>query len=50
MAVSPDGESLYVTNFFGGSGVSQFDVGAGGVLTPKSPATVTAGNGPPGWR
>ena len=40
--------SVYVTNFSGGSGstVSQYDVGAGGALTPKSPATVATGFGP----
>ena len=44
VAVSPDGKSVYVTNraVFGGS-VSQFDVVAGGALTPKTPPTVAAG-------
>jgi hypothetical protein len=32
----------------GGDTVSQYDVGAGGALTPKSPATVTAGTAPLG--
>src|SRR6185295_16732240 len=45
VAVSPNGASVYVTNF-GANSVSQYDVGAGGGLTPKSPATVGAGNGP----
>ena len=40
--MSPDGGSVYVTNFDGDS-VSQYDVGAGGALSPKSPATVAAG-------
>jgi DNA-binding beta-propeller fold protein YncE len=51
IAVNPDGNSVYVTN--AGSGVSsgtvsQYDVGAGGALSPKSPATVPAGDGPVG--
>jgi DNA-binding beta-propeller fold protein YncE len=49
--VTPDGKNVYVDNFGGGSPtnntISQFTVGAGGVLSPKSPATVTtAANGP----
>ena len=40
--MSPDGQSVYVTNILNGS-VSQYDVGAGGQLSPKSPATVAAG-------
>jgi DNA-binding beta-propeller fold protein YncE len=44
VAVSPDGRSVYVTNF-NGKNISQYDVGAGGTLTPKSPATVPT---PPG--
>jgi DNA-binding beta-propeller fold protein YncE len=52
VAVSPDGKSVYATNFPRGSGspttVSQFNVGAGGTLSPKSPATVGAGIGPEG--
>ena len=50
MAVSPDGKSVYVTNFFtdGAGGVSEYDVGAGGELSPKATATVAAGNGPYG--
>jgi DNA-binding beta-propeller fold protein YncE len=39
VAVSPDGKSLYVTNL-GLHTVSQFDVGPGGTLTPKSAPTV----------
>jgi YVTN family beta-propeller protein len=49
IAVTPDGKSVYVTNSsasFGGDTVSQYDVGAGGALTPKDPATVATG-GPP---
>jgi YVTN family beta-propeller protein len=50
IAVSPDGHSVYVTNIaaavsFDGT-VSQYDVGAGGVLSPKSPPTVPAGQSP----
>ena len=48
MAVSPDGGSVYVTNNGGANSVSQYDVGAGGVLSPKSPATVAAGDVPGG--
>jgi hypothetical protein len=47
LAVSPDGKSVYVTNFIGNS-VSQYDVGAGGALTAKTPATVPAGMTPAG--
>jgi DNA-binding beta-propeller fold protein YncE len=48
LAVSADGKSVYVasgtvTNNFS---VSQYDVGVGGTLSPKSPATVAAGRGP----
>ena len=39
IAVSPDGGSVYVTNLFSDN-VSQYDVGAGGALSPKSPATI----------
>ncbi len=55
VAVSPDGRSVYVTDFSlqvsgipPDSGVSQYDVGAGGALSPKRPALVTAGRGPIG--
>jgi DNA-binding beta-propeller fold protein YncE len=47
LAVSPDGQSVYVANQ-AGDNVSQYDVGAGGGLSPKSPATVTAGSIPQG--
>jgi YVTN family beta-propeller protein len=43
--VSPDGRSVYVGNT-GSNSISQYDVGAGGALTPKSPATVAAGTNP----
>src|SRR5205085_1732904 len=45
VAVSPDGGSVYVTNA-GDNSISQYDVGAGGALTPKSPATVATATGP----
>ena len=45
--MSPDGESVYVANVSSDS-VSQYDVGAGGALSPKSPATVAAGAFPRG--
>jgi hypothetical protein len=52
VAVSPDGESVYVTNFgeqdVTPGNVSQYDVGAGGALTPKGTATVGTGLGPSG--
>ena len=41
VAVSPDGKSVYVTNYGHlSSSVSQFDVGAGGRLSPKTPSTI----------
>jgi DNA-binding beta-propeller fold protein YncE len=48
IAVSPDGASVYVANFQEGlvgrpGSLSQYDVGADGGLSPKSPATVVAG-------
>ena len=47
IALSPDDQSAYVTNFQTNSNhVSQYDIGVGGKLSPKSPPTVTAGNGP----
>jgi DNA-binding beta-propeller fold protein YncE len=39
--VSPDGQCAYVTNYLDDN-VSQYDVGAGGEFSPKSPATVAA--------
>ena len=47
VAVSPDGQSVYVANSnypYGPGSVSQYDVGSGGRLSPKSPATVAAGD------
>jgi DNA-binding beta-propeller fold protein YncE len=41
VVVSPDGKSVYIANTAGS--VSQFNVGAGGKLSPKSPAKVTTG-------
>ncbi len=49
VAVSPDGKSVYVTNQDGISTpgtVSQYDVGPGGGLSPKAPATVATGASP----
>jgi DNA-binding beta-propeller fold protein YncE len=40
-------DSVYVTNNFGGS-VSQYDIGPGGALAAKTPATVAAGTNPIG--
>ena len=52
VAVSPDGGSVYVANGNGStsgpSTVSQYSVGAGEKLIPKSPATVAAGTNPTG--
>jgi len=53
VAVSPDGRSVYVANEGTGEpgedipGVSQYDVGAGGKLSPKNPATLAVGLGHP---
>src|SRR5205085_2648943 len=47
VAVSPDGRSVYVANSELNT-LSQYDVGQGGELTPKSPAAVAAG-GCPSW-
>ena len=44
MAVSPDGQSVYVAHFDGGY-VSQYDVGAGGEPSFKDPNVVPAGEG-----
>ena len=39
--MSPDGKSVYVTNYgAASSSVSQFDVGTGGRLSPKTPAQI----------
>jgi len=50
VAVSPDGQSVYVSNSYSGEGrngtISQYNVGSGGKLSPKSPATVAAGREP----
>ncbi|MGE0028887.1 MAG: beta-propeller fold lactonase family protein [Thermoleophilia bacterium] len=52
VAISPDGRSVYasfVTNSANTpASIAQFDVGAGGALTPKNPAIVAAGTGPAG--
>ena len=48
VAVSPDGESVYVAGGFSPGSVSQYDVGAGGALSPKSPAFVDTGSLPQG--
>ena len=42
-AIAPDGDSVYVANP-GSDNVSQYDVAANGALSPKSPATVAAGD------
>jgi DNA-binding beta-propeller fold protein YncE len=51
VAISPDGHSAYVANFTGGEvngSVSQYDVGAGGLLSAKAPATVPVAPKPVG--
>lgn len=51
IAVSPDGNSVYVTNagfFPQRGGVAQYNVGAGGGLSAKSPPMVAAGDSPSG--
>jgi WD40 repeat protein len=45
VAVSPDGGSVYVASV-GSDTISQYDVGAGGALTPKSPPVVATANSP----
>jgi DNA-binding beta-propeller fold protein YncE len=47
LAVSPDGQSLYVTDE-SGARVLQYSAGADGALSPKSPASVGAGRFPLG--
>lgn len=53
LALAPVGagafsSSAYVVNFIssGAGGISQYDVGTGGALSPKATPTVAAGNGP----
>src|SRR2546422_560640 len=43
VAVSPDGQSVYVTS---NEKVFQYDVGVGGMLSPKTPPSVTATRSP----
>ena len=43
--ISPDGKSVYVANQ-GDDSISQYDVGANGALSPKSPPTVATGDTP----
>jgi DNA-binding beta-propeller fold protein YncE len=49
IAVDPTGRYVYVTNYgagnSGGNNVSQYTIGAGGALTPMTPATVVVGSG-----
>jgi DNA-binding beta-propeller fold protein YncE len=49
IAVSADGKSVYVANLAEaptGESISQYDVGPGGALSAKTPATVAAGKRP----
>jgi hypothetical protein len=41
VAISPDGGSFYVTDVYNQT-VNQYDIGAGGALTPKSTPSVPA--------
>jgi 6-phosphogluconolactonase (cycloisomerase 2 family)/phosphodiesterase/alkaline phosphatase D-like protein len=43
---SPDGLSAYVSESVAAGEIAQFSVAADGALTPKSPASVAAGNAP----
>ena len=47
VAVSHNGDSVYVANLYSAN-VSQYDVGGGGALSPKSPPTVAARTNPHG--
>src|SRR5438270_7540240 len=49
-ASAASGASVFVTNNAtnGVGGVSQYDIGAGSALSPKTTPTVAAGNGPVG--
>jgi DNA-binding beta-propeller fold protein YncE len=47
VAVSPDGENLYVANYASGT-VSTFTIGAGGTLTQQGTG-ITSGSAGPGW-
>ena len=49
VAVSPT-EKASTSRTSAAANVSQYDVGAGGALAPKSPATVAAGITRTGWR
>jgi 6-phosphogluconolactonase len=46
LAISPDGQSIYIINSGGNQALLQYSVGADGALTPKSPASVATGPGP----
>ena len=50
IAISPDGQSVYVANDLmnGAGAISQYTVGPGDALTPMSPATVAGANEPTG--
>ena len=50
VAVSPDSQSVYVTNATFDGRVYQYDVGRGRESRPKSPASVAAGDSPLAWR
>lgn len=49
IAISPNGQNVYVVNTTNGAtagSISQYNVGADGTLSPKTPATVSAGSDP----
>ena len=45
LATTPNGKSVYVVNT-DGNDLSQYNVGPGGKLSPKSPARVATGAAP----
>lgn len=46
LALSPDGNSLYVTNYLGSGSVAEFTVASDGTLSPKATPTASAGRFP----
>jgi DNA-binding beta-propeller fold protein YncE len=46
IAISPDGENLYVADSTETGEISQFSIGTEGALTPLTPATIAAGRQP----
>jgi 6-phosphogluconolactonase (cycloisomerase 2 family) len=44
IAISPDGKSLYLANYSTSGGIAELTIATNGALSPKSEATVTAGD------